>query len=396
MKEKIKKYINEMVFTIFYLLRQAIFYINASNGYFLVGNLDFFYLYAPVYIWQNIKNKERMFKILRVLCILISYVIIQYIFIENLNVFRSLINIAKIFICYIIFLWSRENIKKYKINTILKASVIGIVFLLLLALIFRGGILWRHSDTINKYTLERLQLLYTEPSELGFHTIILMILIISQLMKNEINKKFSVFALIALSVIIILAQPMGAIVIGGVAIVVLFIDDWIYNRTKLKNYIYSGIIIVTALIAIILIVSQNSLYMRIKDTINGKDSSNNYRISIAYKTAQKMLYDTKGLGVGFGNAELEENVQRYKDIGLVQEGIINSYANVIGEGGFLGIAMVIWAIYKLFKNSFKQKDGLKLALSTFIVLYQMCGSYFTNPICWIIYGLILSDDKIQK
>ena len=88
MKEKIKKYINEMVFTIFYLLRQAIFYINASNGYFLVGNLDFFYLYAPVYIWQNIKNKERMFKILRVLCILISYVIIQYIFIENLYVFR--------------------------------------------------------------------------------------------------------------------------------------------------------------------------------------------------------------------------------------------------------------------------------------------------------------------
>lgn len=393
MKEKIKKYIKEILFTAMYLFRQAIYYINVVNGYFLVGNLDFFYLYAPACAIKYRKNKKIKLKILAALSVLLTYVFIQYILIQDFNLARALINMLKILICYMIFIYANEQIKSYNINSIIKTFICCITILLVLALIFNNGILWRHNDQINKYSLQRLKLLYTEPSELGFHCILMCIFIIGRMLSNKLNKVFASIALGILGIILFLAKPMGAIAIGGIAILALILYDWINNKTKFKNIFYPIMAIICIGILFIMIYTKSSLYLRIMDTLKGNDSSNNYRIHVAFEVTGEMLKDTYGLGVGLGNAELTKNVEKYHKIGLESDGIINSYMNIIGEGGILGIAMVGTIIYKLLKKSFKDKDAVKLALSLFIIVYQLCGSHFTNPICWIIYGIILSDRK---
>lgn len=389
---KIKNYIKETIAIILYIFRQAIYYLNPSNGYFLVGNLDLFYLYAPWYVIKNIKNNKKMLKIFIFATILFFYMLLQFSIIKDYDIKKALINTLKILVCYIVFLYVKENFQMYSVNKMIKIFMISITVLFVFSLIFQNGMLWRHGDTINKYDLIRLKLLYTEPSELGFHSMTFLIVIIGKTINKKMNLKFSLISIIILSAIIILAKPMASILIGLIAISYLIFHDWIHNNTKIKNFIYFGILIFSIIMVMFSITERNSLYLRLKDITNGKDSSNNYRVIIPYKVVKQMIIDTKGIGVGFGNAELDTNVTRYWLLGLRREGIINSYLNLIGESGIFGIILVLYIIYELLKNSIKQKNNIKLALTIFIILYQFCGSHFTNPICWIIYGIIMNSE----
>ena len=84
---------------------------------------------------------------------------------------------------------------------------------------------------------------------------------------------------------------------------------------------------------------------------------------------------------------------KYKNYGLGSAGIINSFMNLIAESGIMGIVITTILIYKLLITAIKSKSSLKMALAMFIIVYQFMGTYFTNPLCWIIYGLIFSDNE---
>ena len=69
-------------------------------------------------------------------------------------------------------------------------------------------------------------------------------------------------------------------------------------------------------------------------------------------------------------------------------GIINSFMNFIAEGGFLAFILVIYIIYFFGKIVFKEKTFVKMGLYFFIIIFQFMGTYFTNPLCWIVYAFI--------
>lgn len=394
MKETIKNNIKNFIFAIIFLFRQAIFYINTSLGYFLVGNCDIFYLLAPIFIYDNLKDKKQMKIFLNLIILAISYIILQMIFLPNYDLIRAIINVAKILVCYCVMMYTKCNVSKLKCNNIIRIFMFFIMIMLILAIIFPESILWRHEDVINKYNLQRLQLLYTEPSELGFHCMIIMLFIVANIISTKNTLKENIIYLLILAAILVLAKPLGAISIGCLSIIIMIIYDWIINYTKTKTKIYCLTMTIILVIIGVLIATNNSLYLRVHDTLNGKDSSNRYRIKVPFNVTKQIIVDTYGIGIGFGNAEIDANVEKYYSIGLREQGIINSYMNFIAESGILGIGIITYLIYYLLKTALKQKDILKIGLITFIVIYQFCGSHFTNPICWIIYGMILSEDQL--
>ncbi len=396
MEKKDKLY--NLLASIAYFFRQTIFYLSISSGYFLAGNLDVFYLLSPIYVIKKIKKKKVEEESIIFILLCLAYLMIQIVLIRNLNIIRATINMAKIIFCYFVMKYIKENYYKLNFQYICKVFSILCMIFLIISIIFPNSILWRHNDTINKYDLNRLQFLYTEPSELGLHAMIIFILYSFIIINIKDAKKKIYYIVLAVPIIIalLLAKPLGAIGIGAISIATLCITDLIFNFSKKKLNIY--IVLLLFIVTIIggLVITRNSLYLRIVDTLNGQDSSNSYRITVPFKVSKQILLDTYGIGIGFGNAELSKNVDRYKELGLQEEGIINSYLNLISESGIFGIIIISIIIVQLIKKSIKDKSAVKLSLSAFIILYQFMGTYFTNPLCWIIYGIILSDIDFKK
>ena len=390
---KYKEKIYNIIGTLFYFFRQVVYYLNPSNGYFLVGNLEVFYFLAPSYIILKIKQKKNIKKTTLIFLITcVGYLMLQILILKNLNIVRAIINLGKIIVCYFVMMWIKEYYAKIDLKMICKVFSGLCVIFLVLSICFCNGILWRHNDYVNGYDLNRLQFLYTEPSELGFHTILIILLYIFMIIKSSKVKTMFKYICYALPLIIVLfwARPLGAIGIGMVSIVVLCLLDLILNFSKKKLGVYFALLVIFIVIVLCMVYNENSLYLRIVDTINGKDTSNNYRIMVPTKVCTQIIYDTRGIGIGFGNAELEENVKKYANLGLAREGIINSYFNLVSESGIFGIIIIGTIIFNLFKKSFKEKSTIKIALSTFM------GTYFTNPLCWIVYGIVLSDMDFKQ
>ncbi len=380
-----------VIATLLYFFRQMIYYLNISQGYFLVGNLDAFFILAPIYIIKNIKKIKKETIIFIVVCIV--YLFIQIFFIPELDIVRACINLAKIIVCYFVMQYIIQYYNKIDFKFICKMFSILCIIFLVISLIAPDGILWRHNDTINKYDLDRLQFLYTEPSELGLHSILIILLLFYMLIESKNIKQMTVNILLMIPIFItlFLARPLGAIGIGAIAIGILCIMDLIYNYSKRKLGFYLILLVIAVFIMGYMIVSQNSLYLRVIDTFNKKDLSNNYRMFVPFYVSRQVIIDTNAIGIGFGNLELENNVEKYKDLGLERAGIVSSYMNVISESGILGIIIVSTIMAAILKKSFEEKSSIKIALSVFIIVYQFVGTHFTNPLCWVIYGIILSN-----
>jgi hypothetical protein len=85
----------------------------------------------------------------------------------------------------------------------------------------------------------------------------------------------------------------------------------------------------------------------------------------------------------------------YSAFGIV-EVIANSFMYFITEGGIFAIVYLIGFHIFLLKKINKENIMLKLPLLVFIVFYQIGGGYFTNPLNWIIYGVIAWDNTKDK
>ena len=406
--EKIKSKLYSIIISLMYFFRQGIYLLNPTNGYFLVGNLDVFYFFAPMYLlnkFKEVKDKKEKLKEIKInktmialIASCIIYIIIQMIFVPNVNILRVVINMAKIIVCYFVMKYIKEYYNKFDLSFICKAFSIICGGLLLVAIVLPNSQLWRHNDLINKYDLNRLQFLYTEPSELGLHAMPIILVYIFMMLNTKSFNKLLLYVMYTFPIIvaILYAKPLGAIGVGAISIAVLCVADLIINFSKKKLKVYFVLILIGVLLLGGLAFTKSSIYLRIIDTFNGKDNSNTYRITVPFTVATKSIIDSYGIGIGLGNAELETNVEKYGYLGLEKEGVINSYMNLIAEGGIFGIILSSVVIASILKKSVEEGSSIKIALSVFIIIYQFMGTYFTNPLCWIIYGIILSDFDFKK
>ncbi|PQP89748.1 hypothetical protein CPT76_17370 [Paenibacillus sp. AR247] len=133
--------------------------------------------------------------------------------------------------------------------------------------------------------------------------------------------------------------------------------------------------------------SNNSFYLRFNDIVNGNDGSVVYRFNVSFRVMKQMLLDTHYFGVGFGNLNTDTIHNAYAGFGLVDV-ISNSFMYALAEGGWLMIFLLTVFFLSLILPVRPEEKILKYALLFFIVSYQIAGGYFTNPVNWIVYGII--------
>jgi len=367
----------------------------------LTGNLDLFYALGIIGTIFVLFKRKRDISLL-IICALpiVCYGILQGMIIENLEMQKLLVNISKITICVSLMILASGKMNDFKIKKFV--DYICRIYLILtpIAFLFKSNeYLWRLHDTINKYSLVRLNLFYIEPSELGFHLSFIIIILMYLIIKEKVRKERVKYIIYMIDCLILLALSGAygsSIMLAGTVTFVAFVI--ILTKLKYKNILVGyGLIIVFTIVTILFIVTKSSIYMRTVDTLNGKDSSNSYRVTVTQKFTATAITATNGIGVGLGNLNTDNTRKVFQATGMTAV-VAASFPYFIAESGIFGIIYTVLLLLILLINVLFKRNMLLANLLLFSFLYQIYGGYFTNPVNWIVYGLILSQwtpDRIE-
>ncbi len=391
LKKKIKN-AKEFIISIIYFFRQSGKFLSKTKSTQLGGNLDPFYLAGVLEIYDRIKNKKITANFLLITIPLVFYAILQLLVIKEIVISKLIINVAKIIICILTMLYVKEHIKEIDIYKVAKISTVFMGIFLVISLILKDNdILWRFNDLVNKYNTTRLQFTYLEPSELGFHVSILLIILISYLfiVKSKREIIINIICIATNLLVLYFARPFGSIVILAVAIVAMFFWNLIKRFNKKKLILYFFLLIIGLMLIVLMYYFKSPIIMRAIDTINGKDSSNNYRVNLSLEILATSFKDYNYMGCGFGN--LNTNNFRLAHTGSgIAEVLANSFIYFIIEGGIFSVVFLLVLISYLIKHAFKEYSLVKVGLLVFLVAYQIFGGHFTSGLTWALYGIIIS------
>ena len=387
------------VAAIFFAFRQSTKVFFAKGNAVMAANIDPFYIPGVVYA-INFKRMPKYAKRFVVYSVaLLIYAFLQIIILKDLDILKLFVNYIKIVICIFTMLYVKDNYNKYSIFKIAKIGTILITLTTLCALLLQNSeVLWRFRDGINKYDLTRLHGLFLEPSELGFHAMILLIILFAYILTKKMSKKdmLVVIGLILCNgITIYLAKPFGAIVVGVIAITSMLIYNLIKKFTYKKLMIFLGLLVAGIILIIILYNQKNAIIYRAIDTINGKDLSNNYRVSTSLDVLQQSFVDYKGLGLGFGNMHTESFSEQYASLGVASV-VANSFQYFIIEGGLFAIVSLILLWIEIIHKSRKNFTHLKVGILVFLFAYQIFGGHFTSGLTWALYGLCMSEFREEN
>lgn len=356
----------------------------------LVGNLDFWYLLGPLYLWKNRKNRSKIKILIYILSAFFFLGVIQIIILPEINIFKLVIMLAKISLCILVMLYVMDNTDKINILSIAKIVSIMYAITLPIALIFRNNeVFWIIDDPNNAFSPNRLQFVYFEPSELGFRLVILLVILIGFFLVSDCRReKVFLGILIIINLIIFyFAKSMGTIGIGFLAISVMLLYDWIKHNTRIKTVVYTSGCVLLVIVAVVLVVTENDLYLRIVSTFQGYDSSTNYRIGRAYQILGESFLQYNGIGCGFGNVNTESFLSQWN----LKVVIVNSFVYYMVETGIFGVITLTAFISLLLYRCVKGKSAIKWGLFVFVIIFQFMGSHFTSGLNWVAYGIILSN-----
>ena len=100
-------------------------------------------------------------------------------------------------------------------------------------------------------------------------------------------------------------------------------------------------------------------------------------------------------GMGLGNMNTPSGLSFLLSIGIDYK-FANSFLYFFTENGMLGIIYTIYlfliCIYNCIKSS-KNIRPLKVGVLAFAFVSQIAGGYYTDPILWIVYGIVCSNEK---
>ncbi|MFQ7063227.1 MAG: hypothetical protein ACLRQY_10995, partial [[Clostridium] leptum] len=298
--------------------------------------------------------------------------------------------LAKISVCILVMLYVMDNTDKINILSIAKIVSIMFAITLPIALIFRNSeVFWIIDDPNNAFSPNRLQFVYFEPSELGFRLVILLVILIGFFLVSDCRReKVFLGILIIINLIIFyFAKSMGTIGIGFLAISVMLLYDWIKHNTRIKTVVYTSGCVLLVIVAVVLVVTENDLYLRIVSTFQGYDSSTNYRIGRAYQILGESFLQYNGIGCGFGNVNTESFLSQWN----LKVVIVNSFVYYMVETGIFGVITLTAFISLLLYRCVKGKSAIKWGLFVFVIIFQFMGSHFTSGLNWVAYGIILSN-----
>ncbi len=398
---KKRRSIKEFIISVMYFFRQSGQFLSKTNSTQLAGNLDPFFFMGILEFFERIKKKKITANLVIIIMPLIFHAILQFLVSKEIVVSKLVINVAKIVICILTMLYAKEHIDKIDIYKTAKISTAFMGIFLIISLILRdNAILWRFNDVVNKYNTTRLQFTYLEPSELGFHTSILIIILLSYFftIKERKEKLINVLCIITNLLVLYFARPFGSIVILAGTIGAMLLWNLIKRFTKKKLISYFCLLIASVIVVIIMYLNNSSIIMRAIDTINGKDSSNSYRVDLSLEILATSFEDYNYIGCGFGNLNTHNFRVEHSGSGIA-EVLANSFIYFIIEGGVFAVVFLIVLIAYLTKHTFKEYSLAKVGLLVFLVAYQIFGGHFTSGLTWALYGVIASkwtENRIEE
>lgn len=360
------------------------------------GNYDLFYAFALfILIKWVICGKKRMIDNVAKYYMPFIALGIAMIFYNNINMLKLAVYEAKLLLCIVCMIWVSQNVNRIKWYDLIHyiCYVYGIETTI--AFLWKTHHLWRLNDIINIFKPQRLKLIYTEPSELSFHCAILLIWYLYKIVfEKKENRKYALkmidyLCVLILSIDMVLSAGMGGILASGFATGCMLVYT-IYLRAagQKKIRIKRRVVIVASFaipIALLLFSRSTFLSDRIKSVLAGTDSSFNSRFSSPFGDLLIMFRNTQYLGCGFGNSSTEYGMSL---TGRIYK-FTNSFSTFFAEGGIFAILITVFFCFYLLEKSLKHKNVLALGFLSFIVIYQIPGGYFTNPMNYFVYGIVI-------
>lgn len=389
----------ELNFSLVYFFRQAskmlsLIFTNIKGATF-GGNLDPFYFLGIKYFFVKLRNKQLFLEFLIFVIPVCMIALLQIVGLTHLNILKFFVMILKIFVCVAIMLYVKNCKVTIDLKKICKYLSLIYFFSAILSLFsVYDPIIWRNADYTNIFDLRRLQLFYLEPSELGFHVSLVIIVLFSFWMKTcEKKEKKNLLLFLLMNIFpLYLSKSLGAIAVVILTISLMVVYDIIINFNRKKTLIIALCMIAPIIFLVFIINSNNSLVNRFMRVLQGNDGSVNYRITVSMKVLNNSLSDYYYIGSGLGNVNTPQFIQRYSYLRLDQM-IVNSFLYFWTESGIFGIIYWFFLMIYILSVCFKSKNLTKMGLLTYVFIFQFMGSHFTNGLIWLIYGYSVSKEN---
>lgn len=371
--------------------------IYTTRYVFKNGNLDWYYFVAAFAIIYLIKDKRiltNLKPLITCFVLLLTMELGSLLFTDLLHPLRSpIIAISKLMLCFILLIFTKEYFDRINLEKFIYGIVIIQAIETIISLFVVTEIFWKLNDVENGFYETRLQLLYMEPSELCMCSAIALILLIIVVEEKGFKPMYVPCAAILLWDMY-LSAGMGGILSLGIAIGLTALYKTIELVLKQKKF-YLLLIPSMLFLGGWLTVYKSNLLMvqRIRLILSGEmyaDSSTTWRLLIPLRGIIPILNESNWMGVGLGNFNEEHLIPFIEQTVNTRAWFPNSFLYFIAEGGWLAIAIIILGtLYLGYKTYFSKNVGVYL-LFIFIFVYQIPGGYFTNPLNWICYGIILA------
>lgn len=365
---------------IFKLLGDAI----GSNG-----NADVFFIVAVIMFLTLGMRKSILKNVCLSLSVLIAIYILSLLFAPyKVDILKGFVWLAKMGLCFISYQIVKREAIRFDLRSFLDYTSLFFVLESIYALINKTNLTWRVFEN-------RMELFFTEPSELGAFVSVLLIIQVYYLREDIIckNKSWnSIRNVFFLMVPLILSQAASAFVylIVGISIV-LFFDIFAF-RIK-SSTIVNVILLIAIVVGLLAYISLGDSYIatRFQNILNGTDGSFDQRTRHSFELVEQYYSQYGFVGCGFGN-QVSEYGMAFFNIKQANYSTCSALATFALEGGGAAVIVTVLFIFSTVKKLITRKDceRIRWALFSFVLLYVYGGGYLTNVVIWMLLGLALS------
>lgn len=353
------------------------------------GNADVFFIVATIMFFTLGMKKNILKNVCLSLSVLLGIYILSLLFAPyKVDILKGFIWIAKMGLCFISYQIVKREAIQLNLRNFLNYASLFFFLESIYALINKTNLTWRVFEN-------RMELFFTEPSELGAFVSILLIIQVYYLREDVIcrNKIWhSIRNCFFLIVPLILSQAASAFVYLVVGIsIVLFFDVFAF---RIKSSTIVNVILLIAIVAgLFTYISLGDSYIatRFQNILNGTDGSFDQRTRHSFELVEQYYSQYGFIGCGFGN-QISEYGMAFFHIKQANYSTCSALATFALEGGGAAVIVAVLFIFSTIKKIITRKacERIRWALFSFVLLYVYGGGYLTNVVIWMFLGLAVS------